>query len=246
MSEWGRILFYYDYEIEDTERKDVPDAKKRVKGVVSKAYKYPEIEGLFMHGANGMASFLTNYKNPKYTMDTVSGFINEDAAGWDYVNEAFDSIAEDGSRPYSVDSVLEIIDNLESFETQEPGSDEKYDLDKICYYLCSCEGTDGFLYFSFTGDPENGYKAKYGYYCGYGMVEEKFIDIKTALRIFWGHNAVDDELTEELLSNSLVKLYENSFERFESEEEFWGLEDLAAKLVVEIGEEIRDFIKNNE
>ena len=52
MSEWGLVAFYYDYE-----RLDRRGNPERIRGLVSKAYKYPGFMGMVLHAYNGLDYF---------------------------------------------------------------------------------------------------------------------------------------------------------------------------------------------
>ena len=81
MSDWGKIAFYYDYEV-DGRYGDV----ERMRGVVSKSYKYPGVYGMLLHAYNAMQFFLHNCDKG----DFDGRQWQNPYSGWNELNTAFD------------------------------------------------------------------------------------------------------------------------------------------------------------
>lgn len=56
MSDWGRVVFYYDYELYDERKKE----NERARGLVSRAYLYPGVDQMILHAYNGISYFLSH------------------------------------------------------------------------------------------------------------------------------------------------------------------------------------------
>ena len=84
MSDWGLVAFQYDCE----QIVKFVGEKRRVKGLISKAYVYPGVEGILLHAYNGVTYFLDNYKYKS----TFFGLSKNDldVSYWAEFNAAFD------------------------------------------------------------------------------------------------------------------------------------------------------------
>lgn len=144
MSDWGKVVLYYDYEKENTGYAETP----HVRGIVSKSYKYPGIEGMILHAFGGLQYFLRtlNSKYTSYDMSTMD-------SSYDYKNlcGAFDTFFDFGIVNYGPNAAERVI---------EKGLTSA---DDIHAELFNCEGTYGWLYFNYTGNPKDGYTCKYAY-----------------------------------------------------------------------------------
>lgn len=228
MSEWGRVVFYYDYEKEIPGFGTEESVTRRYRGMISKAYKYPGIMGVIVHAVDGVEYFVRRMGERHYDIDGTrhylgTGFTDD----LPELIEAFDVLWKDGSVQVGIDSVEDTVKKL--FDGEE--------IKDLNYELFACEGTDGFCYITFTGNPRDGYEKKFGYYCGYATVEDKLIDARTAARIYWEHYGLSDEEIEEKLKNEWYDEFEKEYTLFESEDEFWAVEDLGVDWIRELAED---------
>lgn len=197
MSEWGQVIFYYDYEAKES--------KERVRGLVSRCYKYPGIIGLLQHGMCGYQYFMEHLED---------GYLDREE-----LNTAFDVNFEKRSIQVGIDRVAPVLEKEVEATKKE---------------LFNCEGTDGYLYITYTGNSRDGYKSKYGYLCGYATVEDSFMSAKAAGKIFFeNYNFIDEEKIKIFLNDALFQAYENELELYANEDELYKIEDLGLAFVNE-------------
>ena len=149
MSEWGRVIFYYDYELTDTSSVSA----KNVRGLVSKAYKNIGVEGIITHAYSGIRYFLKRF-NHKYSDYHMSLDNIHRLSDWEALNTVFDVFFEEEYVHLGVNDVRNVLDRWQDYK---PESEQLKD------ELFNCEGTFGWLYMSFTGNARDGYVLKYGY-----------------------------------------------------------------------------------
>lgn len=211
MSDWGRVVFYYDYEAYNYNKE-----KKHVRGLISKAYMCPGVDGMILHAYNGIRYFLEHKDLRAYSRMYFDGNRFDDHyCGMAELNQAFDTFFEAGHISLGYSDVELVINNT-SLE------DEK----DIGYHLYMCEGMYGWLYMCFTGNMEDGYDLKYGY--KYGYVNEKWdiVDVEKALDIYKDKHklASEDLYNRELLDDAIIFFKENAI--LMSKEEFLETEAL--------------------
>lgn len=141
MSEWGLVGFHYDYteELTDFEKQLTGEETKRICGLVVKAYKYPGIPGVIMHGFNAMRFFLEHKDDYDFNRDVL--------------NTAMDVFFEYREIQTGIDTVSIAYSKKAVIDDNE-----------INENLFSCEGSHGYMYIDYTGNPEDGYTMKYSTY----------------------------------------------------------------------------------
>ncbi len=168
MSEWGRVAFYYDFEQDDEY-----EGRIRVRGLISKAYKYPGTINMILHTVYGSAFLYRHigWRHPDFRGENWENRLS----GWRALNTAFDVLFKYGEIDTGISSVEDVI-------TGDDMSDEE-----MAYKIFSCEGTDGFINIMLTGNPEDGYEIKYGYeyYRGDELNSKKLVikDFRQALSL---------------------------------------------------------------
>lgn len=226
MSEWGKVVFYYDYERDDNRR---PYVTKNAKGIISKAYKYPGVEGMVLHAYYGVNYFLERYnrKNMDFSMINEFGDIcTSQLDDWAELNTAFDVFFNYFHVELGIDDVGYVLDNYEDYT----------DDDKLEYDLFNCEGSYGYLFIMFTGNPRDGYKLKYAY------DYEKLYSIEDALK----------ELRRERLEGAFAEAEKDAIKFFEENatlitdtKEFCSIGDKGLNCVKEIIEKKRTKEEND-
>jgi hypothetical protein len=210
MSDWGLVAFYYDYEREGR-RKET----EHVEGFISKAYKYPGVTGMILHAYNGVRFFMRDCMDKHYHI----------GGEYDYeypnLNTAFDVFFDHKVVDTGYDNVLAAAEK------------DLSDDDKLLHMLFNCEGMYGWIYVKFTGNLEESYHLKYGYY--YGTDDEyKVISFRDAIRIDLMAKDKDYEPGDE---NNLPDWLEETIKYFEEnaelmdEEEFRDMEKPATEWV---------------
>ncbi len=216
MSDWGRIAFYYDYEIEDRH-----GTMTNIKGLITKAYKYPEITGMVLHAYNGVRYFLNHYeKDYNYTLDLSSSIL--DLTDWGILNTSFDVF-------FDLEQIHPGYCSIKNLISNEKMISEAKDKGKLGNYLFNCEGTFGWLYVTFTGNPKDGYELKYGY-----DLHEELLDIRGALgrvlqrynRTFYGE---DTKYCRERM-----EYFNDHATLFQSLDELYEVEDKGTELITEL------------
>ncbi len=181
MSDWGKIAFYYDYEVEGRYG-DV----ERMRGVVSKSYKYPGVYGMLLHAYNAMQFFFHNCDKG----DFDGRQWQNPYSGWNELNTAFDVYFDYGAIDCGGNDLKYAFDSTEEKDMRSG--------------LFDCEGMYGWLYISYTGTLEDGYTLKYGY--EYGQDDEYGIgDFRRALKLYEKDRKLnlgkkDKEEMEEMIS----------------------------------------------
>ena len=171
MSDWGLVAFYYDYEHE------VHGETEHIRGLVSKAYKNTGVDGMILHAFNGVRYYL-DHKDSKYCDFTLH--LGRLVSDWHELNTAFD-VFFDLKMPES--GAYMVRYTAEHFREY---ADDPNRENLIVRNLFSCEGTLGYIFISYTGDPVNGYYLKYAY--EYGS-EDNLLDFRTALETgHWGRD----------------------------------------------------------
>lgn len=215
MSEWGRVALYYDYEIENIRGK-----RQRIRGLISKAYKYPGVEGMILHAYYGIGYFLA-LKDKEYNRLGGENWESR-ISGLAELNTAFDVLWDYGTVCPGIDDVR---DELEKAEIDE---------DRLENNLFNCEGSDGWLFMKYTGNPEDGYSLKYGYFYGWGSSDSVEVgNIKRAMEITCIHH--ETTLEEEFGPNfdEIVEFFDKEATLMD-EDEFWGVEDLGVEWLKEM------------
>ncbi len=211
MSDWGKVLFYYDYE---RENKYAPNALERVKGVVSKSYKYPGTDGMILHALYGLNYFFKHYD--KWYCDFNLGH-----SGWEEMNIAFDVLFDFYDIARGVDSVEQIMNNIK-------------EINDIENYLVNCEGLYGWIFISYTGNLKDGHKLKYGYF---SPGKERVIkSLKNALAEDGRWEVLDYQNHPEEAKELFDPMFEEITDKailVASEKEFWDIGKKAAKYIKE-------------
>lgn len=215
MSEWGRVALYYDYEIDDERL-----GRKQITGLVSKAYKYPGVLGMIWHAYYGINYFLENKDDPD---NEFGGFWwNSEIGGWVELCTAFDVF-------WNFQCIMSGINDVQDVVRDISIPDEKLE-----NYLFNCEGSDGWLFIKYTGNPDDGYSLKYGYFYGWGSLDEPEVgDLRRAMEIYSIHR-------KQTLEESFGEHYNIPLDFFEENatlmdaDEFWDMEDLGVEWVKKI------------
>ena len=233
MSDWGLVSFYYDYEHENRRKE-----KKNVRGLISKAYKYPDVEGMILHAYNGIRYFwerrddeYVDFGFDPFGLDQFSGRL--ELSDWAELNTAFDVFFEYGHISHGFDGVKYVIDNFDNLT--DPDEDNEYlSGGKLGNDLFNCEGTYGWLFISYTGNSRDGYKLKYSY-----NYDEQPGDFRSAIkkRAEYVTKYGSDKDWEE----KVLKEFEEVFEFFDenatvvkSKKAFWGFEKKGVEFIREM------------
>lgn len=239
MSEWGRVVFYYDFERDLPSRfgRSGSGETERITGLISKAYKYPSMLGLIIHAVNGFRYFLDNADDEDSSFDGSLHFLDSFLPSrWEELNTSFDIFWDNKKILLGVDSVTHVVDRIK----RRLADGREYDAEHIDNDLYSCEGTDGYMVIRFTGDPVHGHTAKYGFVCGYAGVEEKFMDAKTAAGIYMEHAGYSDEEIAEVMNDELFTFIDEYLEMFDSEDDFWAATDRGTEWIMRIKQSLAD------
>lgn len=216
MSEWGRVALYYDYVKEDKWM-----GEKRVRGLVSKAYKYPDVLGMILHAYYGTMHFLAK-KDDEY--DSLDGEnCVSDISGWAELNTAFDVFWDYQVICNGSDSVRGILSEGDQVAPKDWNN-----------YLFNCEGSDGWLFIKYTGNPQDGYSLKYGYFYGYGDLDRAEVgDLRRAMEICCKHRkqSVEERFGPDF--DEVLTFFDENASLMD-EEEFWGIEDLGIAWIKEM------------
>lgn len=101
MSDWGLTAFYYDYEVPHRR-----EYKCKVRGLVSRAYKYPGVPAMIMHAYSGVKYLLDRYKNEYGSdFDLVRNYGR--LSDWDALNMSFDVF-------FDHEAIIPGLDKIES------------------------------------------------------------------------------------------------------------------------------------
>ena len=231
MGDWGCVALYYDYE-----REDRFEECRHVRGIISKAYKYPWAEGMILHAFNGMRYLMDRVYSPKsddsiFHMDDDWTLICPDGkptlyerSGWAELSTAFDVFFDQRSVEAGIDSVRSVIEdwdqNREEYKTEG----------KLEYDMFACEGTWGFLYMSFTGNPQDGYEMKYAYdYSGGNPT-----DFRSVLDHYYERLGKGPEYLEDEPVMDAIGFFEEYGTLIETTEEFYEIEAKGADLIREL------------
>lgn len=228
MSDWGRVALFYDYE-----KNTRYDGMRNVRGLISKAYKYPGVVGMILHAYYGIQYFLERFDNSRFHFD---GEDWADEMGlYAELNTAFDVYFDFGKIDHGYDSVKRVLEKRISdalTETNKGENTDETDDEEVESLLFNCEGMYGWLYFKFTGSIETGYALKYGYYYGSREYEYEVADLKRAIEIETKYNPeFAKTLEDETIQEAIAFIEENA--ELMSEEEFWNIEELGAAWVKE-------------
>jgi hypothetical protein len=211
MSEWGLIAFHYDYEAPDRRGK-----MRRHRGLVSRAYKYPGVPAMILHAYSGLKYFFRLLEGENHGPDM---FRDGNCIGLhSNLNTAFDVFFDYGCIQAGADTVSTALLKEDTGDLELKNT------------LFNCEGFYGWLFAEYTGNPVDGYKLRYGYFYGKGDDEYMVGDVRRALNIDMRiHDAAGESIPGEF-ENALSFFDENAV-LFDSEEEFWGLEDRGAQVI---------------
>ena len=208
MSDWGLVAFCYDYE-----RVGRSGKSERVKGLVSKAYQYPGLEEMLLHAYNGLSYFQKRYDNKwiNFGLDSYDATLGS----WGELNAAFDVFFDLEAIRVGYDNVSQALAKQET------------DVDKIENTLFNCDGSDGWLFINYSGNTNDGYQLKYGYY------RNELRDIRGTIDDYYKGSEKDSEENKERIEmdNEIASFFEEHATLFGSEEEFWGMETMAAEII---------------
>ena len=210
MSEWGRVIFYYDYELTDTSSVSA----KNVRGLVSKAYKNIGVEGIITHAYSGIRYFLKRF-NHKYSDYHMSLDNIHRLSDWEALNTVFDVFFEEEYVHLGVNDVRNVLDRWQDYK---PESEQLKD------ELFNCEGTFGWLYMSFTGNARDGYVLKYGY-----EYQGEMVGVARALLLWNQRNEGVSDITQEA-----VQFFNEKAELVLDIDEWIGIEEKGEKLVADL------------
>ena len=221
MSDWGRLVFYYDYEVYNQSTKQ----NERVRGLVSKAYKYPGVDQIILHAFNGIRYFMG-----RKDIGSLHGMLfdgkqfDDNHSGMTELNQAFDTFFDYGDILLGYSSVAQVINDTSLQDKAEIG-----------YHLYACEGMYGWLYMCFTGNTVDGYSLKYGYEYGYVQEEWDIVDIEKALDIYKYKHKLSKLDLQEMLDTVIEFFKENAV--LMSKDEFCKTETLGIDWVLDMRKE---------
>ncbi len=223
MSDWGRVAFYYDYVAHNKRKKE----NERVRGLISKAYKYPGVDQMILHAYNGIRYFMDHKDIESYRGMHFDGKqFDDDHSGMAELNQAFDTFFECGHISLGYSDVEQVIDASSMVDKKE-----------MAYQLYQCEGMYGWLYIRFTGNHEDGFSLKYGYEYGYVNNEWDIVDVEKALAIYKDKHKLSSEdiLPQALLDEAVQFFKENAV--LMSKDEFYEMESLGIDWVCDMRKE---------
>ena len=238
MSDWGLTAFYYDYEIPHSYK-----GMNRIKGLVSRAYKYPGVPGMIMHAYNGVRYLWERYQDEYYDFDLVREYGR--LSDWDALNMSFDVLFDYCTILPGYDTIKATLRKFDSKGKKKDSSDETdgssmtkdgpTDGD-IDHSLFSCEGMYGWIFSTFTGNPDEGYKLRYGY--DYGFVNEDWesVDMRRALEIYEEKHGELSEIPEPL--EEAMKFFDDNAVLIPTEE-FWKTMKPGVEVVKQLMKELR-------
>ena len=151
MSEWGLVSFRYDYE-----RLDRRGEPQQIKGIISKAYKYPGIIGMVLHAQNGLEYFKKRCDHSSFDFGLPEN--PSPILDWAKLSMAFDVFFDQRYVDPGIDTVSKVLNHWEENE------EEYMSGDKLRNDLFNCEGSWGWLFINYTGNMKEGFKTEYGYY----------------------------------------------------------------------------------
>ena len=222
MSDWGLVGFSYDYE-----RIGRHGEPERVKGVVSKAYKYADIRDMVRHAFNGFRYFLQRYDHRYFNFGIDNAY-----SSWEELNTAFDVFFEQYSVAPGHDQVSYVVNDW------LPDKEEKDSEKELEYRLFGCEGTCGWFFINFTGNPTDGYKTKYGF-----NIHEKVLEVDEAIEEYYSdieeRYDQNDDSYKKMMENkdddmAMAIYFNENATPVQSEEDFWRLQDLGVTIIREI------------
>lgn len=215
MSDWGEVYFYYNYEYEDKYGRT-----RNSKGIIVKNYKSYGILGMLSHAYYGIRYFLKNRYNAfmDFNMDDIYG--SEDMSDWATLGTAFNVFFDFNQIVPGFDSAKYVLTHHEEYLDDN-------NLEKLKNDLFNCEGTDGFFFISYTGNPNDGYKLKYAY-----NYDEKLLDIQDTLDVLT--KSLREKAREEyneFFADILRFFEDNNATLISSYDEFWGLETDGVEII---------------
>ncbi|SEA70228.1 hypothetical protein SAMN02910384_02093 [Pseudobutyrivibrio sp. ACV-2] len=161
MSDWGTVVFLYDYEWDfkwEFWKEDGETVRETTRGIIVKHYKYSGISGIVQHAYYGMRYFMERFDHSGLDL---SDYRRGRSSSLPEIKTAFDVFMDQGIIELGYDSVEYVIKNWgrNKKRYEEKPSELKYD-------LFAGDGTDGYFYIYFSGKPETGYSLKYTYVLG--------------------------------------------------------------------------------
>ncbi len=164
MSDWGTVVFLYDYEWDfkwDFWNEVGEAEREKTQGIIVKHYDASGISGIVQHAYYGMRYFMERFD--RYSLD-LSDYRRGRSSNLREVKTAFDVFMDQGIIDLGLDSVEHVIKNWgrNKKRYEEKPSELKYD-------LFAGDGTDGYFYIYFSGKPETGYSLKYTYVLGHDL-----------------------------------------------------------------------------
>ena len=217
MGDWGLISFRYDCE----QKLKFPNEIRRVKGLISKAYKYPGVEGMLLHAYNGVKYFLEHYENKQlfYGLEKKDLEISE----WAEFNTAFDIYWDYRKVDLGYDIVKEIV-------TQWDTTDEYKSDDKLQNDLFSCEGMYGWLLIGYISNLDGKHELKYGYF-----YNNEIRDMKGVLDEYASNHGISAEIPDYL--KKIIMFFNDNAIVIKSKDEYWEMEKQGVELIREIMED---------
>jgi len=187
MSEWGKIVFYYDYE-----RPNKYGHPKNFRGLISKGYPWPGVMGMILHAYYGIRYFLERWDNKSTDFDQSCHCKRADDRA--ALNIAFDVFFDHRIIKPGWDSVLSAT------EQWKPGLNEANELtpqNKNYRNLFCGDESYGVFYICFTGNIKAGYSLKYNYLRKGEIVNDLQEAVKEDFRHEgWEEGAIPDVLFE--------------------------------------------------
>lgn len=153
MSEWGKVIFYYDYE-----RAGYRGYTENIKGLISKAYPWPGVLGLVLHAYYGTRYFLE--RCDKESVNFNQSFSRHCADDRAALNEAFDVFFDQGMIKAGLDAVMMTMEEWDFSQTE--GYDGERE-DENYFNLFGGDESYGVIYIRYTGNIKDGYSLKYRY-----------------------------------------------------------------------------------
>lgn len=191
MSDWGHVLFYYDYESEAGKE------PVRIRGYLGKSYRGVNSDMIMLHAFNGIRYFLANSRElhkEYYYCDRLGHVDLRD------FETAFDVLFE-----------LGLIQTGDEFYR---GDD-----------------TLGFFVASYTGNPKDGYKLKFGYERGGKLLSRQDIeDFRKKFRA----GSRDEDVFDQYYGEVWKFFDEQEAVMFESTEDLTALEKQAEEFETEV------------
>lgn len=211
MSDWGRVSLYYDFE-----QNHKWEGRQRVRGLISKAYRDPGTVNMILHAYYG-AMYIYSRIGNKYPDFRGENWENK-LSGRRALNTAFDVLFDFDTIDLGYSSVEDVLTGKDMSDEQMKDN------------IFNCEGTDGFINMTLTGNPEDGYTLKYGYQYRWSDTVDN--DNNKMVKDFREALSLDENATYRMRRPKVRNVVENALCDMEdigipmTDEEFMAFEDL--------------------